>query len=181
MGYVVDWPNAEYHEILPNLFLGGHAWLEDGQFKHGKHSKIQEDKSWGYVVSAYLDEENKNALPRCDMRMVLFEDTKKGLSEDVWEQIRSAVDEVVRRWQVGDKVLVRCQAGYNRSGMLMSLILMRLGFTAEKAIERVRLRRGLSTLVNSVFEGYVHEREGEYFDSDALEATEALVSFLSFC
>lgn len=178
MSYVVDWPNAEYHEILPNLFLGGHLWQKGGQGRSGLHSKLHEDKSWDYVVSAYLDLDYKNAFPRCDARLVLFDDTEKGLSEDVWEQIRSVVDEVVRRWQDGQKVLVRCQAGYNRSGMLMALILMRLGFTAEKAIEQVRWRRGQSVLINPVFERYVHEHEAEYFDPDAFNATETLMNEL---
>lgn len=178
MGYAVEWPKAEYDEILPNLFLGGHVWVEGGRHKNGRHSQMSQDPSWGYVVSAYLEPRSENAFPRCDNRMVIFDDTEKGLSDDVWEQIRSAVNQAARRWQDGEKVLIRCQAGYNRSGLMMCLVLMILGFTAERAIHQVRWRRGPDVLINSVFERYVHEKENEYLDPTAFEATEALMNRL---
>lgn len=177
-GYTVDWPDAEYHQVLPNLYLGGHVWEEGGRSKSGKHSTISEDKSWDYVVSSYLDGDYEKTLPQCDMRLVLFNDTEKGLSEEIWEKIRSAVDEIVSRWRRGQKVLVRCQAGYNRSGMLMCLTLMQMGLTAEDAIKTVRKRRGQHVLINRVFEGYVREREVEYRDQASLAGTMAIAGDL---
>lgn len=178
MAYNVTWPNAEHHEILPGLFLGGHLWEEDGLQRHGRHSSLWEDTSWDYVVSAYLDNENEESFPQCDMRLVLFDDTESGLSEETWEKIRSAVDEVVYRWRKGQKVLVRCQAGYNRSGMMMSLVLMRLGYRAKDAISILRRIRGKDVLVNSAFEGYVHQREGEYRYPQNLAETETIAGNL---
>ena len=174
MSYNVTWPNAEYHEVLPGLFLGGHLWEVNGFQRDGAHSTISEDRSWGYVVSAYFDGDNQESVPRCDTRFVLFKDTEDGLSEETWERIRSAVDSVVDRWHRGHKVLVRCQAGYNRSGLIMALVLMRLGFTAEGAINHLRKHRGKDVLVNPVFEGYVHERSGEYRYAQNLSETEAI-------
>lgn len=177
MGYDVDYPNAEFHEILPNLFQGGHLWREDLRIRGARYSSVSLDPSWGYVVSACL-ELDEECFPQCDMRLVLFDDTEKGLSDETWERIRSVVDEVVVRWRRGQKVLIRCQAGYNRSGMLMCLVLMRLGFTAEKAVWQVRWRRGKHVLINQVFERYVREREEEYLDLDAFGATEARMNKL---
>lgn len=164
MSYTVDWPDAEYHEILPNLYLGGHLWRDGLRDQWGKHSTISKDESWDYVVSAYFDTKNDSSWPLCDHRLVPFSDTEQGLSDLTWSQIKSAVDAVVRRWLLGEKVLVRCQAGFNRSGLMMSLILMRLGFTADVAINRVRRKRSPCVLVNKVFESYVREREEEYRD-----------------
>lgn len=162
MSYSVQWPKAEYHEILPNLYIGGHLWEEDGRAKDSRHSSVSGDLSWDYVVSAYMSE-FETSWPQCDQRLVLFPDTEEGLDDETWARIKSAVDEVVSRWRQGQKVLIRCQAGYNRSGMMMSLVLMRLGYTADKAVHHVRWRRGRSVLVNPVFESYVHEREDEYY------------------
>jgi hypothetical protein len=162
MPYTVRWPDAENHEILPNLFIGGHQWAENVlQARDSRHSKVSSDPSWDYVVSAYVTD-SEASWPQCDHRLVLFGDTEKGLSEETWGKIRSAVDAVVSRWKSGQKVLVRCQSGYNRSGLLMALALMRLGYTAEAAISLVRERRGQDVLINSVFERYVYEREDEY-------------------
>lgn len=174
MSYTVEWPDAEYHEILPNLFMGGHLWKEGFGNRDGRHSTVSSDMSWDYVVSSYISDAEES-WPRCDTRLLIFNDTESGLNEDTWERIRSAVDEVVSRWQKGQKVLVRCQAGFNRSGLVMSLVLMRLGFTAEGAINAVRKLRGKDVLINSVFESYVREREGEYRYPANLAETEAIV------
>jgi hypothetical protein len=161
MAYSVTYPDAEYHEILPNLYLGGHLWRDEGgRIRDGRYSAVSGDPSWDYVVSAYIEGFHDKTLPQCDMRLVLFDDTEHGLDEETWNKITSAVDEAAARWKQGQKILVRCQAGYNRSGLLMSLILMRLGYTADGAIELARKHRGKDVLVNQAFERYVREREG---------------------
>lgn len=161
MTYHVEWPKAEYHEVLTNLYIGGHLWEVDGEKKTSRHSNVSRDSSWGYVVSSYHSEA-ESSWPQCDQRLVLFDDTEKGLSDETWDRIKSVVEEIVFRHRQGQKVLVRCQAGYNRSGLLMSLVLMRLGHTADQAIHTVRWCRGRDVLANRVFERYVHEREDEY-------------------
>ena len=53
--------------------------------------------------------------------------------------------------RTGRRVLVRCQAGYNRSGLVVALALMRLGFTGQDAVARVRIARGPYALSNPHF------------------------------
>lgn len=174
--YNVAWPDAEFHEILPGLYQGGHLWKENVlQGRDSRNSSVSTDPSWDYVVSAYHSA-HEASWPQCDQRLVLFNDTQDELPDEIWDKIRSAVDRVVERWRLGQKVLVRCQAGYNRSGMIMSLVLMRLGFTAEAAIAILRVRRGKDVLTNHVFERYVREREEEYLDMDAIDLTTQRVS-----
>lgn len=179
MPYQVDWPDAEYHEILPNLFQGGHAWREGTRTMQAYHSTVSKDETWDYVVSAYVTSDEES-WPRCDQRLVLFGDTEKGLDEKTWDRIKSVSKEIVDRWRSGQKVLVRCQAGYNRSGLIMALVLMRLGYTADEAIHKIRWRRGRHALINRVFERYVHEREEEYRDPEAVVDTESLVIKFGF-
>lgn len=172
--YKVRWPDAENHEVLPNLFIGGHQWAENIlQARDSRHSKVAEDRSWDYVVSAYVTDWEAS-WPQCDHRLVIFKDTESGLDEETWRKIEAAVTRVVYRWGDGEKVLIRCQSGYNRSGMLMALVLIRLGLTADQAITLLRERRGPDVLINSVFEGYVREREEEYREVENLPLVEAV-------
>lgn len=175
MPYKVRWPDAEYHEVLPRLFVGGHQWAENVlQARDSRHSSIAADASWDYIVSAYVSDWEAS-WPRCDHRLVRFGDTEDGLDDETWEKIGLAVDRVVIRWVAGEKVLIRCQSGYNRSGMIAALVLMRLGLTAEEAIRLLRETRGPDVLINPVFEEYVREREKSYREPNALPMTKALV------
>jgi hypothetical protein len=58
-------------------------------------------------------------------------------------------------WRAGKKVLIRCQAGINRSGLVMALVLIRDGMSAAKAIELMRNRRARSVLRNETFEKWL--------------------------
>jgi hypothetical protein len=55
------------------------------------------------------------------------------------------------RWTGGDRVLIRCQAGLNRSGLVTALVLMLDGWTARDAIRVIRERRAEVALVNDDF------------------------------
>jgi len=58
-------------------------------------------------------------------------------------------------WQAGARVLVRCQQGVNRSGLVTALILMLDGMTATEAIALLRDRRGPAVLNNTTFEQWL--------------------------
>jgi hypothetical protein len=68
------------------------------------------------------------------------------------------VDMVIRaarfahdRWLDGAQVLIRCQAGMNRSGLVTALVLVMAGLTPAQAITLIRHRRGPSCLFNEPF------------------------------
>lgn len=54
-------------------------------------------------------------------------------------------------------ILVHCQAGLNRSGLVVGLILRHMGATGEQAVERIRVARDEFCLCNADFERYVRE------------------------
>ena len=62
-----------------------------------------------------------------------------------------AVREAHADWKAGKRVLIRCQAGLNRSGLLMALVLIRDGHTPEQAVELIRQNRGDIALCNDTF------------------------------
>ena len=58
-------------------------------------------------------------------------------------------------WRAGDRVLIRCQAGINRSSLVAALVLIRDGMDAQSAIELLRNKRAGGVLRNSFFEDWL--------------------------
>lgn len=78
-------------------------------------------------------------------------------------------------WKRGKRVLVRCQAGLNRSGLVSALILIREGYTAVEAIELLRAARSNWVLFNLSFVDFllhldVDEWRGAEFPSQVPSA-----------
>lgn len=58
-------------------------------------------------------------------------------------------------WREGKRVLVRCEGGWNRSGLFSALVLIRDGTTGSEAIEELRAARGANVLNNDAFEKWL--------------------------
>jgi protein-tyrosine phosphatase len=80
------------------------------------------------------------------------------------DRLRQAVEFGYDRWKQGDRVLVRCQAGLNRSGLVVALILIKDGLTPIEAVARIRDNRGDDALFNQDFHKWLL-KEGESFFS----------------
>jgi protein-tyrosine phosphatase len=59
------------------------------------------------------------------------------------------------RWKEGKRVLIRCQAGMNRSGLVSALVLMRADYSAEDAIKLLRDKRSEVVLFNDAYVDYL--------------------------
>ena len=55
------------------------------------------------------------------------------------------------QWKSGAKSLSRCQAGLNRSGLVIALVLIKEGYSADEAITLVREKRDHNALSNPDF------------------------------
>ena len=55
------------------------------------------------------------------------------------------------RWVAGDQVLIRCQAGLNRSGLVTVLTLMMAGYEPDEGIALIRQQRAQVALFNNAF------------------------------
>ena len=66
-------------------------------------------------------------------------------------RLKQVVEFGYNRWLSGDRVLIRCQAGLNRSGLVTALILMSTGLDAETAIEEIRKKRAEIALFNTEY------------------------------
>jgi protein-tyrosine phosphatase len=78
-------------------------------------------------------------------------------------RLRQAAELGYERWKSGDRVLIRCQAGLNRSGLVTALILIRAGLAAHKAIALIRKQRGEDALFNEEFCEWLLEEGDSFF------------------
>jgi protein-tyrosine phosphatase len=67
------------------------------------------------------------------------------------DDLAFAVREMHADWKAGKRVLVRCQAGLNRSGLITALILIRDGYSPTDAVRLIRAGRGEVALCNDTF------------------------------
>ncbi len=71
-------------------------------------------------------------------------------------KLLEVADWAYENWQRGEKVLVRCQAGANRSGLIVAIVLMKDGYSAQEAIDLIRSKRPFA-LSNSEFVSFLRK------------------------
>lgn len=143
-------PLSLYSEILTNLFMGG---TDDEDVIHipARVYSRREDLPFDSIVTMYAW-----ARP-ADWHVQEFRygvpDSQ--IAEIDLNRLRHAVDFGYQQWKSGDRVLVRCQAGLNRSGLVTALILMKDGFAAVEAIDLIRQNRHEDALFNKSFAHWI--------------------------
>lgn len=75
--------------------------------------------------------------------------------EQGFEQLEEIAKWVFEQWDRGGNTLVHCQAGLNRSSLIVGRVLMMMGYTAKEAIEKIRASRSPACLCNPSFEKYL--------------------------
>ena len=144
-------PLPLYSEILPNLFQGGTA--DDDTIDVPKKRKgFDGTHQFDAVVTLYAwahpmpwgVEERRFGFPDGD------------LIAEYLPTIHDLANWAYAKWQAGARVLVRCQAGLNRSGLITALALMNHGLSADDAITLIREQRSPDALFNWAFEDYIH-------------------------
>jgi len=150
----IDWNFPLWSEILPDLWLGGTDDFdtidyEANTFGPREITKEQFDTvvtlyAWARPVDWFVEE----------MRYAFYDDDSNLYDADTLLRAAKFAHE---SWKSGKKVLVRCQAGINRSGLTMGLVLMLEGYTADEAINLMRDKRSSAVLINRSFENYLKE------------------------
>lgn len=158
-------PISLYSEILSNLFMGG---TDDEDVIHipARVYSRREDLPFDSMVTMYAwarpadwnVQEFRYGVPDASIKDIDL------------NRLRQAVEFGYVRWKQGDRVLVRCQAGLNRSGLVMALILIKDGFTPYQAIDLIRQRRTDIALFNENFVNWLLTSGANFIDSD-LRAT----------
>jgi hypothetical protein len=140
-----------WSEVLPGLWQGG-THDNDVVWYGGKGTKVGVTRAdFEFVTTLYADANPVDWF---------VEEVRFGIYDSDVEHIDKArlfriVKQTHDAWKNGDKVLIRCQAGWNRSGLVTALVLMRDGMPAHEAIQLIREKRSPFALCNSAFEAWL--------------------------
>lgn len=159
-----DWdsvPREPWSEVAPRLWMGGHEYIAgDGiwtmavvadQFDVVYSLHYREGYGPGAGVDHHVLEVPDDVLTARQIR-------------DVEDLATSAAGD----YAAGRRVLVRCRAGMNRSGLVIAEVLMRCGYTAPDAIAMIRRRRAPGALSNASFVAYLETGLGLAAELSAL-------------
>ena len=135
-----------FNEILPNLYMGGTGDSDIVQF--GKRlPELHEREEFDAVVTCY-----SYAQP---MSWYVHENrygfADGPMDHKTFVKAQELASWLHSEWKVGKKCLSRCQAGLNRSGLVIALVLMMDGYTADDAIALIREKRDRTALFNLDF------------------------------
>ena len=171
MPYAADdvwWPEYAPDEILPRLWQGG---TEDDDVigrptPDGHYSRSH---PFDLVVTLFADAQ---PVP-WEVEELRFGFPDSSLTPRGIERAVALSAHAHSRWQSGARVLVRCQAGVNRSGLVMAMTLMRHGLSATDAIGLIRERRGPAALSNRHFVRWLVEEAHRHVSVDPSDASSA--------
>ena len=141
-------PRTLWSEIVDGLWQGGTA--EDDKYAQISEPYITPDK-FDAVYTLYAFANPVDWFVK-EYRYGFMDSYDTGF--DV-ETIREIVVQAHTDWKKGKKVLIRCQAGLNRSGLITALVMIRDGYEPQEAIDIMREKRSGYVLMNPVFEEWI--------------------------
>lgn len=140
-----------WSEILPGLYQGGTDYHDEVHL--GRHTPAITREHFDTVITLYASAHPVDYYVK-ELRLGFFDHDEVDLDE---HDLANAVRTAYRDWARGKRVLIRCQAGWNRSGLIMALVLLLDGFEPEQAIDHIRERRSDYALCNNYFERWIRE------------------------
>jgi hypothetical protein len=154
--YAMDYEPL-WSEVLPGLWQGGTGEGEDISYGELDMGQQITKKDFDTVVTLYA-----SALPPYwfvkEIRLGIYDSDMEDFEpEQLFDLVRVAHAE----WKQGQRVLIRCQAGWNRSGLVTALVMMREGYTAQDAIAIIRENRSAYALCNVDFEKFLLQEDAE--------------------
>ena len=135
-----------FSEILPNLYMGGTDDADIVQFGR-RLPPLDEREEFDAVVTCY-----SYAQP---MSWYVHEN-RYGFADgpmdaETFVKVQELATWLHSEWKAGRKCLSRCQAGLNRSGLVIALVLMMDGYSADNALTLIREKRDRNALFNLDF------------------------------
>ena len=150
-----------WSEVAPGLFVGG---THDNDTVDIGRAAIRDRRNFYVREDAEIGPEEFDAVITMyawarpvdwgveELRWGIMDSDRHGID---LESLRETVIWGYRRWKAGKRVLVRCQAGLNRSSLVAALILVRDGHTGWEARDKIRRGRSEHALFNKKFEKLV--------------------------
>lgn len=143
-----------YSEVLPKLFIGG-TDDRDVILNPDRSLATVDCTEFQAVVTLYAYAnplgwkvaENRYGFP------------DSAISNEDKLAVRALAEWLRGEWKSGKTSMARCQAGLNRSSLVIALILLTEGYTAAEAIELIRHQRSPNALFNKSFVDFIFEEE----------------------
>jgi len=149
-----------WSEVLNGLWQGGTDDLDvDRQLK----VPMITTKSFDTVITMYADANPVDWFVKEFRYGVWDSDINKMDTTELFDIVRLAHAD----WKRGKRVLIRCQAGWNRSGLITALVLIREGMGAREAIDLIREKRSEWALCNKSFEKFLIEQDPKVWQGDS--------------
>lgn len=142
----IPYADHGWNEITPGLFMGGHDRI--GGLGEYPVVAVNVTDEFDLVISLYR-RFGSGPNPQVEHHYLNIPDGVL-LAADA-ARCAELADTAAAAVKDGRRVLIRCQAGYNRSGLVTALTLMRLGHTADDAIALIREKRSPHALFNEHF------------------------------
>jgi hypothetical protein len=142
-----------YSEILPGLWQGG-THVDDGKVSRAEaHPDSRTIKSNEFdLVATFYQKARPADWHVLEMRYPFWDGEMNDANMDYLIGIARFLHS---EWKRGKRVLSRCAAGWNRSGLIVALILIIDGYSAEAAINLIRVKRSSDALCNPRFEAFL--------------------------
>jgi protein-tyrosine phosphatase len=146
-------PSDDYSQIAPGLFVGGTPPRFDGQVNSSP--EYTEYQGFDYVFTFH--KYSSPVTGAVEIRYFFEDDWSNGLAQEQFSKIRELADQALAYWSAGANVLIRCQGGKNRSGLVAGLVLVASGLKPDEAISLLRSKRTEDMLFNRHFEALVRD------------------------
>ena len=141
-----------YTEILPNLYISG--TLDEDVIQRGKSSHaLSQPSVFDSVVSLYG---LANPIGYY-VREQRFGIADAEINDESKPEIRALAEWLHSEWKLGKVVAGKCQAGLNRSSLVVALVLLKEGYSATDAIDLIREKRSKYALFNTHFVDFIHD------------------------
>lgn len=164
-GLYDDWIREPlWSEVIDGLWQGGTDDVDTHVFME---TPMITKKNFDTVITMYAHANPVDWFVKEFRYGVWDSDMKDFNVEELFDIVRLAHSE----WQRGKKVLIRCQAGWNRSGLVTALVLMREGMPAEKAINLIREKRSRHALCNRRFVDFLLKEDPKNWKGNSYGTT----------
>ena len=141
-----------YSEILPNLFISGTL----------DHDVVENPMNYTELMGPYPFDSVVTMYGHARPLGYYIRENRFGIADAEIDplsvpEILQLADWLHFEWLAGKKVAARCQAGWNRSGLIVALVLLKEGYSADDAIALIRERRSPNALCNPHFVKFIQE------------------------
>lgn len=155
--------NIDAHEVAPRLWQGSAPPVGDALAKAGFD-----------IVALTAEEYQPDSASFAGVEVVRVPFSDSPVLPPM-QRVLAVADYLAKRYFAGDRILITCQAGRNRSGLLMGCVLLRLSGAplsdpvaaralAERTVQLIRDRRIVPWTValgNEFFVGLLHQLAGD--------------------